>query len=64
MCVINCLASGRPRLWMPTCPAGVDSLGIKWSSVREALTTERVGRTQPDPIRELAERPRRPMGWK
>ena len=72
MCVINYLASGTPRLWMPTCPAGVDSIGIRWSgevlqgiiSVREGLTAERVGRTLSDEIRELAEAPKRPMGWR
>ena len=72
MCVINYLVSGTSRLRMPMCPGGVDSIGIRWSgevlqgiiSVREGLTAERVDRTVSDEIRELAEAPRRTMGWR
>ena len=54
MCVINYLVSGTSLVRMPLCPRGIDSIGIRWSgevvqgglSVREALTSERVGRTQ------------------
>jgi hypothetical protein len=71
MCVINYLVSGTSRLRMPMRPGGVDSIGIRWSgevlqgrlSVREAVTSERVGRTQSEQPRELPEAPRRPLGW-
>jgi hypothetical protein len=71
MCVINYLVSGTSRLRMPMLPRGVDSIAIRWSgdvlqgrlSVREAVTSERVGRTQSDQTREIPRAPRRPLGW-
>jgi hypothetical protein len=71
MCVINYLVSGTSRLRMPLRPGGVGSIGIRWSgevfqgrlSVREAVTSERVGRTQPELPGELPEPPRMPLGW-
>ncbi len=69
MYVINYLVSGMSRLRMPLCSRGVVSVGIRWSgdvlqgriSVREAVTSERVGRAQPVQPRELPEAPGRPF---